>query len=659
MEGTGMDNLRWVQTGTSLEWVNAGRSYQYINAFQNDFTSAIAGSDIEIATIWVVPTTGYAGTTGYIDFYLNSPNYLWDDSNITVGTGLTTTLYPTQYQDGLWQTIGSEYELAGVWCGWTTYITSWSYNTITHEDQWYDYIEKTFNFVAGIPFWYPWSYPGDTDYNYVTQTDGWTAWTNTGVTVTVTADKVIRIDNLDAYTVDNNDYTISKQLIFNDNIYTGLVFENYWTYGDEYRYYGVLTGKFMIDIFWIDREVTYIDPLITTGDVNNTDTQLVLSGLNSGYVQWSYKDDEFKLLNFSGTNPADVVIQVNQDEYNDYLNTTYVQTWTNVFKMSHNLTYQVPWSGTITYIDRAGNTGYLDIKVPIIPKYTIKVWPQNRGKSWTGFNYATDGIVLVYNQGDKSTPIVSGWVQTNSDGLGYFVDNTSLSGVYDVDFQGLSTHLQSLTWVLINEYNMSVDFTSGAIRKGRGYVIGDSITYSFEYINSGGTLPTYSAVFTPNFVFSDVFFASQSLMISNVDNWYLNGNSYMRDDAGILPSLEAGEIQLNLELQQDNSLTLDDVTFSTTPNMTIINSGYDVVTQLIAGDLPNGDGEWDQCINLLDSAQISSIMFNETNPIPPQYNYAQTDFNGDGKTNPTDFALYLVNQFRWDGCMGSPNGVTQ
>ncbi len=51
--------------------------------------------------------------------------------------------------------------------------------------------------------------------------------------------------------------------------------------------------------------------------------------------------------------------------------------------------------------------------------------------------------------------------------------------------------------------------------------------------------------------------------------------------------------------------------------------------QVIVGDFANGDGDRDQCINLLDSAQISSIMFNTTNPIPAGYTYAATDLNGD------------------------------
>lgn len=622
-------------------WTNLWRNYYYINAYKLNTSQLNSYNNVRLWTLTLKYLSWYQYKTWYVDFYYLWPSINSDDSNIASWID-----NDTKYVDVL--------DIVSWWVytfiGEIPWINSWYYSQQTFQDSWSDYKIIFKNILA----WYLFNSPNDYVWNNWTNSTWRDTRTNTAVVLNLIFDKDIKILTwFNQYsdgtiTIENNDLPSSRRtLTIHNNISTWILFESYW---DIWSWYVYLSGtnhytwKFWIDVFWIDKEATYLTWFLSW-NIYSLKTDLYLSWYNSWSAKRNTKDDEYKIINFSWTQNAP---------------TNYLSSANNLFQMNHLLEFIKERSGYIFYIDRAWNTWYYRANIPPKIFYPIKIRPQNRGKRWSDFVYSTNWILIVHDE--WQTWILATW-RVETEGSWYwwaFFSWFELSWIYDLDFQWVWSHIQYLTWVSVYNTQTLIDFTSWAKRNLIWYIKWDSITYHNTYQNiSWSPVSNFQISFNPIFNFETTLFASQNLIISN-DDWSLDTslNKYLRNIPSIVAPSQTWYVYMRWEILNPITSIKSFWFTSNNWNIQIIDSWSFVSTQLIAWDLPNWDQVRDQCINMLDSAQISSIMFNSSNPKPFNYIYPATDFNWDWQTTVTDFALYLINQFRWDGCMWGLNSIS-
>lgn len=626
--------LTWVSTSWSQAW----RNYYYINAYKLNTVQLNPYNDVRLWTLNLWYASWYLNKTWYVDFYYIWPNVNFDDSNIA-----SWIENNTKYVDIL--DVVSWWAYTFLWE--IPWIISWYYSQYTLQDSWSVYTAVFKNVLA----WFLFGNVNDLTRTNRTQSTWWSVWTNTAVTLDLLFDKdamILTWSSEYSWVIDitDNNRSTGKTLSIKNNIQTWILFENNGEIWSWYSYtFG--TGKFWIDVFWIDTTPSILTWYITWENIFSLKTFYNLSWFNT-WVNWTMKDDEFKILNFSWEIPV----------------TTNYLSWTNnIFSMTHFLEFNDERSGYIIYIDRAWNTWSLRTVIPPKLFYPVKLWPQNRGKRWTGFVYWTNWIIILHNIWD--TWIVATW-RVETEGSWYwwamFASWFILSWIYDMDFQWVWTHIQYITWIVVYDRQTLIDFTSWAKRWATWFVKWDAITYFVDYQNiSASTTSNFPITLSLPFVIENTLFASTNLMISD-HIWQLNStaNTYIRSIPDLISPAATWRTYLRWEILNTNTTNIKNFWFSiTNSSLSIIQSWSFISTELIAWDLQNWDGVRDQCINMLDSAQISSIMFNSSNTKPFNYVYPSTDFNWDDQTTVTDFALYLVNQFRWDGCLWWINSISK
>lgn len=479
-----------LQTGIANSWVYQNREYLYINAHQFLWTDpTITGNDIPLATL-------YLKAENFTNWSLNFYTITWwngDDSNISSGINewAVSGSY-TQYVDSLTGTIdvAQSFSWATNACTSRPYISSAYY-----RQTWYistsTGVQAVWTSVVAWPL-----YSG---------TSNRTVWTKDTVQLVLTGvsdadlgawwlnannlSTWIQLNYVHAYdspyitrlTTTTGWFTQYYESLISGNVRTWFVwFDNiigntgstYLSWGQRY------TDTFNIDVFWIDR----VSPVHAgfTGYIAGTGewyTQYTLSGSNfvgAGlHANWTDMDDEYKVLSFSGNN---TITQDCEDRYvcsetwyMGYLNSTwYVRSGNNVFKLLHNIFFTTSFSGYITVIDRAGNTGewYVEINMDdlIVVNYWLIAYPQ----SWIVRNELIDlsGMLLklaIYSWWFDKTQLLSwliytGWIKTSTTWWAAFTGNFA-SGQYRVLAEWSNTLSYLLSWIQLSPIGGTIDYT--------------------------------------------------------------------------------------------------------------------------------------------------------------------------------------------------------
>lgn len=466
-------------TGIITSWPYINQIYQYINAYQQLGTmTGINTQSWLIARMYLMPTSGYAN--GVIRRYL-IPFAKQDDSTITVGTWIDPMWWITRILD----IAGTGYDAffifsGGYGCPYRPFILSGEYNSAISDGSLTGKIQT--GTIAGELFWYPAN-------RYIR--------TNTSVVLTITWNESIQllnswvlswIVNIQALTSGRN---ISHTLSISGNLSGILFFENqinnmgytYQTGGNPYIY------PFYVDVFWIDHT-----PPEATGVVGLTGmgfTEFTLSWSASWYANRTTDDDAFRIISFSGTNTTEVYNTITW--YTEYLNNSwYVTSWTNIYSMTHTITFVESRSGYVLLIDRAGNTGrvFIDVYVTPYPKYGLIVYPHLRGdnSNFTGSRSGTLIKIAIYSSfnyqdfyGTQTViydNIVYTWrLKTSRTGFSAFTG--FFSGTYDVLVEATTSLPKLLTGVVLTESWWLIDYTtlwvSGELILGNLYAIKDPL----------------------------------------------------------------------------------------------------------------------------------------------------------------------------------------
>jgi len=472
--------LTWVANNGIHMWEN----YTYLNNYQDVTSSGISWSEVVIAKLLFNVKTG-TQTTGGIEFY-----FLWarvnsDDSNISKWENSDGDDF-TKYVDMLDSVKNGSYNFVNASiCDNVPLVVSWLYD---------------WSIIAGPRFNYPIEYSWDNHRNIPSHSTGREIWTNTAVTLIVTWDKIMSIDEstlsgISAYAINNNPESISKTIIITGNISSAPISffldGTSWTKYSYEIWWATISGDFFIDVFWIDK---YISPLTGSVEYDNLSTFVYLTGY-TGWVSRSEKDDEYKILLFSGTEVAP---------------TNFLLSPENNFSLYHKMLFTGGRSGDIIYIDRAGNTGAFFIEVEDIIDYNFFAKPNSR--LVTAFtpnpNFASKYIIKVYEQ-DK-TFVCSGEVETNNFGSWVFRSFEALSGTYYVSVKWLAHLEHIMSWVVLNTWSSNiVDASSGRRNRPLWLQKDDEIVYDFEYKQIAGppfsnNLSVYTQ-YTGSFVVWDAY----------------------------------------------------------------------------------------------------------------------------------------------------------
>ena len=494
-----------IQTGIATSWLNKNREYLYINAYQLWWFSSVTGNNIPIATLYLKANTF---TTWYLNFYYIT---WWNSDDSNISSGINEGIIPgsyTQYVDSLDSVIN----LVAPFIGATNNCTSRPYiSSAQYWQTWYistsTGVQAVWTSVVAWPLysgtnnrtiWTKWDVvlvlTGVSD-SYVGS--WWLVANNLSTWIQLTYVQALNNPYIHLTTGSTGWFTQYYGIWISGNVTTGFVgFDNvigntgstYLTGGQRY------SDMFNIDVFRIDR-VSPVNTWFFTGYVAGTGvwyTQYTLSWSNyigpGFHAAWTTADDEYKVISFSGTN------SITQDctnkwyactnvWYMAYLNSTwYVRSGNNIFKLVHNLVFTTSFSGYVTVIDRAGNTGqrYINVNMDnlIVVNYWLLAYPQ----AWVARNQLIllSGMLIklaIYSWWfDKSYLlswlIYTGFIKTSNSGWANFTGNFA-SWTYQVLAEGMDTLSYLLTWVSLSPVWWTIDYTQTYTW---GFLFGD--TYS-------------------------------------------------------------------------------------------------------------------------------------------------------------------------------------
>jgi len=461
-------------TGIATVGPQTNLEYQYFNIFQLDRNSAISGNDIVIANIELMFETGNTNTQSFANFYFLNPLRNGDDSNIAVWNSPSNGNYYTQYSDVLNSVSGGIYNMQNSWpCFDAPIILSGLYQWHTYVDSGYDILDTTVWITAGLDFDYPNSYNWDDNWDSRLNDTWRTARTNSAVYLIITWDIPIMIETanlagLPITVLNNTIHSTWKTIIITWNLNSQpLIFSYYGSTWNEYDYVNLWTWIFVLDVFWIDKDLA---GMTWSFELKNDIIYVTLSGYSSG-VNWSIVDDEFKILWFSGISAPP---------------TDYLTSANNVFDNVHTLWFLDSWSGDMIYVDRAGNTWTYFLYIPPPEEYIIKAYPQWRLITSTtpNPNLTTKWLVSFWDKNKNF--IASGYVTTNHYGTGIVKIMPSLSWIYFVGFEWLS-HLQTIaSGVLLDDSQREIDFTDHNLTRYDGMLEDDIVHYQLDYTEIGG-----------------------------------------------------------------------------------------------------------------------------------------------------------------------------
>lgn len=484
---------------------NSGGIYQnteylYLNWFQNFNNTSVSGSNLSIATLYLKANNF---NTGYISFYYVT----WrngDDSNISSGMNAGTLGSYVLYTDALnsvnnlIQPISNSNACESKpYISQAKYRQTWYISTSTG-------VQAVWTSVIAWPL-----YSGNSDRNLWTKSSvfleltwvsdsylysGWLAIDNLSRWIKindwlVSALSHSHISRLDTNTWWNNQY---YKLLISGNVSTWFVwFENIlWNMGSTYSTWSnKYTNTFNIDVFWIDtvpptKNGYFTGYISASGGITTTYT---LSGMNySGsisspnnwfHANWTDKDDEYKVIWFSGKNTLtqdceNLGYACNETWYMAYLNATwYVRSGNNIFKLKHNIVFTNSFSGIVIVIDRAGNTGEWNIAINmddnVIVNYGLIAYPQLWVERNSSINLSGMLMKLAVYSGwfNKERLLWSGnielvytwWIKTSSTWYALFTWNFS-SWQYWALAEWVNTLSYLISWVNLNPIGGNVDF---------------------------------------------------------------------------------------------------------------------------------------------------------------------------------------------------------
>jgi len=478
-----------LQTGIATSWTNW--EYLYINSYQAFNASPLVWNDIPIATLYL---KAKALASWNLDFYFAGGNWNGDDSNISSGLyeWVVAGSY-TQYEDSLTgvTNLAESFDSSTASCTSRPYISSAYY-----RQTWYISTSTGVQAVWTSVIAWP-SYSG---------TSNRTVWTKWNVTLALTGvsdswslaaglSSWIQLGNVQAfnssYLSTTNQtpgwYTQYYEVWISGNISTWFVwFDNVIgntgsTYLTGWQKY---TDQFNIDVFWIDRVIptntSYFTGYIAgTGMSSGTAyTQYTLSGINfvwgGFHAAWTTADDEYKVISFSGTNSVTADCSnkwyaCTTVWYMDYLNSTwYVRSGDNIFKLIHDIYLTTSFSGYVTVMDRAGNTGerYIDVSMDniVVVSYGFLAYPQSAGSRVPSHLSGMLIKLAIYSWSFDKTQLTNWlvytwWIKTSSTWYATFTGNFT-SWQYSVLAEWVSTLSYLLTWISLSPVWGNINYTT-------------------------------------------------------------------------------------------------------------------------------------------------------------------------------------------------------
>jgi len=409
-------------TWLSTTWDKSWQQYLYVNTSQVP-NNLISWTNINIITLYLKPTNA---TSWDIDFYIKS-GWNWDDSTIASWISNNTQFIDILTQTDTWHYTISWYQF----CSSKPYIQSWIYQQYTYisTNTWVQKIR------TGIPALNNYPQTWDNQRIDLLQTTWRTIRTNTSVLLTITwniatiwqhswinilSTNILNLSQIN-WSWDVTTWWIQKrQFHITWNIYTGaLYFENiYWNSWRTYQSGSNLyIDDFYVNVFRYDT----IKPFFNTGYVTWQkigETTYILSwwvttgGTPDFHAARSIMDDQYKVINFSWTNPINqncenLWYSCTTTGYADYMNTTwYVRTTWNDFQLLHQITFNNSFEGYITVIDRAGNTENIFVDINLEPEatYWLIVYPKWSYNWWNALarqTYTKSGMLVkiaIYKQ---------------------------------------------------------------------------------------------------------------------------------------------------------------------------------------------------------------------------------------------------------------------
>lgn len=479
-----------LQTGIATSWINW--EYLYINSYQN-FNAPSLTWDVSVATLYLKATG--AVSTWYLNFYFAGVKRNGDDSNVSSGLyeWVIVGSY-TQYEDSLtwvtnltwsfvWSTMScvSRPYVSNAYYRQTWYVSTstgtqavrtsviaWPlYSGTNNRIVWTKWnvklaltgVSDSWSLAAGLSTWVQLTYVQAFNNSYLTSTNLTPGWFTQYYEVWISGN-------------------VSTWFVWFDNI-IGNTGSTYLTWWQKY------TDQFNIDVFWIDRIIPtntwyFTGYVAGTGVVSGVAyTQYVLSGANfSGagfHATWTTADDEYKVISFSGTNSvtADCTNKgyscTTTTWYMVYLNTTwYVRSGDNIFKLLHNIYLTTSFSGYVTVMDRAGNTGewYINVNMDnlVVVGYGFLAYPQyTKNRS----DYSFSGMLIklaIYSGWFDKTNLLSWlvytwWIKTSSTWYASFTGNFT-SWQYRILAEWANTLSYLLSWVQLSAVSWMINYTT-------------------------------------------------------------------------------------------------------------------------------------------------------------------------------------------------------
>jgi len=624
-----------ILSGIASQWSFVNTPYFYLNSYQD---SPISWNNIDLAYITIQVQT-WNQNTWYLDFY-----FLWsgvnsDDSNVSRGQNGLPQKY-TSYKDILYHVEGGRYHLiTGLTCETPPVIISWFYHQGTFVDSGNGYNPWGTAIKAGPAFQYPGIYPGDNNWNTLSSSTGRTIWTNTAVVLDITWDKNIHIleNNLVGLPIkigNNDPQSPHKKLFITWNISSKILYFDYsGAIGSWYKYNSGIneeTGIFYIDIFWIDKTLPNITGLITYYSDHST----VTLSWDLAWISWTNKDDEYKVLNFSGIQPAP---------------TSYLISGGNRFGLLHTIDFSWAWSGDILYMDRAGNTGSIFVDIAWTKQYQFQAYPASRLITSSTPNPNLASIYHIEVLSSTGLFVLSGSVGTNNYGTGVLKSYKELSGNYQIKIQWLAHLSTLLSGVILNEQHKLIDATSGDLTRPYGPIKDDQIKpwLSYQQIagwNFGHNLNIF-ARYDSNFPIRDAY----DLISANASGIQVSSGIARTGQSSILWETGIFLYQKLLKNENVTHFTLNPQFQLFSGNININQSGYfsiqtgnETISYEIPGELVK-DGE----INGVDSSVIIQYIrdhgatYNNN-----QFGLVPEDLNANGQVDAADITIHGYNLYR-------------
>ncbi len=433
--------LTWIAT----QWIFSWKKYLYINAKQWWKNNPILWDNINVTNLTLKTKTWINNAN--INFYFLWSWINWEDSNISSWNHISNKSTYTDFSDSLTNISNWVYTLNNnQFCEPKPIITSWYFYIQTYVDNWFSFTTKYIKKTVWLFLNYPSNYLWDLNFDVNSQTTWYTYRTNTWIKVIITWNQKIKI--IESYIwwlpiklINNSNYSTSKILIITWNINNQILyFENSWNVWNEYNYTGInKSWNFILDFFQIDKiwpEITWYSFFSWWYFCIN------VSWLNK-WEQRTLKDDEFKIIWFSGSIP---------------ITTNYLTSDNNIFKISHQINFTTNRSWYLIWMDRAWNTWEYFVNFTWFKEYVIKAHPANRLITFftPNPNFATLWNIEIFQWNN----FITKWdVRTNNNWTWILIIPYELSWTYNFTFKWLS-HLKSiLTWKNIANEFEEIDFT--------------------------------------------------------------------------------------------------------------------------------------------------------------------------------------------------------